>query len=140
MLERYLSSPVTRHRLQSGPAGEYVDRFAEWLGRRGYRPRTLEGQLRSLASWTEWLDAQGFSPRDARSGLTACHVEFETGPRVRGYRSVTCASLSAARGFIRFLEEDGVLAAPVPAPSPTNHWPLLGALVTPRGRGQESLV
>ncbi len=127
MLERYLSSPVTRHRLRSGPAGEHVDRFADWLSRRGYRPRTLEDRLRSLASWTEWMHARGFSLRDARSGVTACQVQFEKGPRVRGYRGVTRESLTAARVFIRFLQEDGVLAPPVPAPSPTDRWPLLGA-------------
>lgn len=127
MLERYLSSPVTCQRLRAGPAGEHVDRFAEWLSRRGYQPRTLVDRLRSLASWTEWMHARGFSLREARSGLTACRVQFGKGPRVRGYRGVTRASLSAARVFIHFLEEDGVLAPPVPAPSPTDRWPLLGA-------------
>lgn len=125
MLERYVSSPVTRHRLQSGPFGEYADRFAEWLSRRGYRPRTVEDRLRALASWTEWMHARGLSLRDALSGLTACQVEFERGPRVRGYRRVTRESLTAARVFIRCLQEAGVLAPPKPAPSPTDRWPLL---------------
>jgi len=50
MLERHLSSPVTRRRLRSGPAAEHMDGFADWLSRHRYRPRTIADRLRSLAS------------------------------------------------------------------------------------------
>ncbi len=127
MLERHLSSPVTRRRLRSGPAAEHMDGFADWLSRHRYRPRTIADRLRSLASWTEWMHARGFSVGDARPGLTACRAQFEKGPRVRCYREVNRQSLVAAAVFIRFLEERGVLTPPVPAPSPSDRWPLLGA-------------
>jgi hypothetical protein len=36
MLDDHLSSPVTRRRLRSGPAADYVDHFVDWLHCRGY--------------------------------------------------------------------------------------------------------
>ena len=48
MLDTHLKSPVTRHRLRSGPATEHVDAFAEWLHRQGYRPVTIDTTGSSL--------------------------------------------------------------------------------------------
>jgi len=55
MLEAHLRSPVTRERLRAGPAAPYVDAFAAWLTRQGYRPIGIDHALRSLAGWTDWL-------------------------------------------------------------------------------------
>ena len=51
MLETHLRSPVTQRRLRSGPAADHVDRFADWLRSRGYRPRSIEDVLRALAGF-----------------------------------------------------------------------------------------
>jgi hypothetical protein len=64
MLDDHLSSPVTRRRLRSGPAADYVDHFADWLHCRGYRPATITDLLYPLASWTDWMGAAGFTGGD----------------------------------------------------------------------------
>ena len=61
MLETHLRSPVTRRRLRSGPAADYVDHFADRLDSQGNRPRSIEDVLRALAGWTDWMGATGFT-------------------------------------------------------------------------------
>ena len=38
MLEKHLTSPITRQRLQTGAAAEHIDAFADWLHLKGYKP------------------------------------------------------------------------------------------------------
>jgi hypothetical protein len=48
MLEHHLKSAVTQQRLRSGPAADYIDDFADWLHRHGYRPVTIDTTQRSV--------------------------------------------------------------------------------------------
>src|SRR5215472_4875479 len=87
MLETHLKSPVTQHRLRSGPATQHVDAFAEWLHRQGYRPVTIDTTLRSLAGWTDWMREAGLSNhlrRDSsrRPGIMRSPTPLESGPRL----------------------------------------------------------
>jgi site-specific recombinase XerD len=127
MLDAHVKSPVTRRRLRSGPAAAHIDGFADWLHRRGYRPKTIGQLLCSLAGWTDWMRAAGFTARDLLQGFTACKVELDERPRVRYRRGVNHQSLAAASVFIGFLREEGVIPQPVPCPSPSDRWPMLGA-------------
>jgi len=81
MLDTHLKSPVTRHRLRSGPATQHVDAFAEWLHRQGYRPLTIDTTLRSLAGWTDWMRGAGLSMHDVLAGFDACRAELAMKPR-----------------------------------------------------------
>ena len=87
MLETHLKSPVTRHRLRSGPATQHVDAFAEWLHRQGYRPVTIDTTLRSLAGWTDWMREAGLSNHLRRDsswlpGIMRSRTPLESGPRL----------------------------------------------------------
>lgn len=125
MLETHLSSPVTRQRLRQGPAAAYIDAFADWLHFHGYKPASIDFLLRSLAGWTDWLTAQGFSAPDFLPGLAACQSALQKEQHVPYRRGPNRHSLTAAAVFIRFLQQQGVLPAPV-IPSIEEVWPVLG--------------
>ncbi len=126
MLEAHLHSPVTRHRLRTGPAAPYVDGFAAWLRQQGYRPIGIDHALRSLAGWTDWLRGAGFTATDLVQGFEACKAALANQPRVRHARGPNQESLAAAARLLRFLREQRVLPPPVPLVSPAERWPLLG--------------
>lgn len=130
MLDAHLTSPVTRRRLRSGPAASHIDDFAAWLHRHGYRPATLDSTLRSLAGWTDWMRSAGFGAGDMPAGLDACAAALKERPRVRHCRGPNRKSLEAARLFLRFLREQGVLPPVLAAPSPVERWPVLGEFRT----------
>jgi len=127
MLDTYLHSPVTRHRLRTGPAAPYVDAFTAWLRQQGYRPIGIEHALRSLAGWTDWLRGAGFTATDLVPGFAACQVALASERHVRSARGPNQESLAVAVRLLRFLRERGVLPPPVLPPSPAERWPLLGA-------------
>jgi site-specific recombinase XerD len=126
MLNTHLQSPVTRERLRAGPAADHIDEVADWLHDSGYRPVTIEFVLRALAGWSDWMLAAGFTAHDLPSGLEACRAALEVEPHVPYQRGPNQQSISAASVFLRFLREQGKLAFPVPAPSATDRWSLLG--------------
>ena len=68
MLDEHLRSPVTRLRLRSGPAADYIDGFADWLDGHGFKPNTIDAMLRCLAGWTDWMRAAGFTQSDLLPG------------------------------------------------------------------------
>lgn len=126
MLDAHLKSPVTRRRLRSGPAADHIDDFADWLHRRGYRPATLDTTLRSLAGWTDWMCSAGFGADDMSAGLDACAAALGERPRVRRCRGPNHKSLEAARLFLRFLREQGMLPPLAAVLSPAEQRPILG--------------
>ena len=127
MLEEHLRSPVTQRRLRLGPAADHVDRFADWLHGRGYRPRTIRDVLRALAGWTDWMSAAGFTAHDVLPAFNGCKAELEMKPHVRYRRGINRMSLTAASVYVRFLQGQGMVPPPVTSPSPSELWPLLGA-------------
>jgi len=126
MLKTHLRSSVTRERLRSGPAADHIDAFADWLHAKGFKPTTIDCQLRSLAGWTDWMLAAGFTARDFLAAFEACKEALQREKRVRCRRGPSQYSVTAASTFIRFLRDLGTLPPPVPAPSPGDRWPLLG--------------
>ena len=125
MLEDHLASPVTCRRLRAGPAAAHIDGFADWLHDHGYRPDPLDHHLRSLAAWTDWLAEQSFTAEHFVDGYEACHAALGTRGRVRYQPGPNRQSLTAAALFIRFLQEQGVLAATRQPLSRCERWPLL---------------
>jgi integrase/recombinase XerD len=126
MLETHLSSPITCRRLRSGPAADYIDAFADWLHRQGYKPSSIDNLLTSLAGWTDWMLAAGFTAQDALAALEACKLLIEQKSRVRFSRGPNCQSVTAASVFIRFLQHEGKLPPPVMLPSACDLRPILG--------------
>jgi len=126
MLETHLSSPITRRRLRSGPAADYIDAFADWLHRQGYKPSCIDNLLTSLAGWTDWMRVAGFTVQDALAALDACKLLIAQKPRVRFSRGPNRQSVTAASVFIRFLQHEGELPLPVPPPSVCDLQPILG--------------
>jgi integrase/recombinase XerD len=127
MLDDHLSSPVTRQRLRSGPAADYVDHFADWLHCCGYRPGTIKDLLYPLAGWTDWMCAAGFTAPNVLPAFEACKTQLESQQHVRYQRGVNRRSLTAASVYIRFLQERGVIPPSVMASAPSDRWPILGA-------------
>lgn len=53
MVKQYIQSSVLRERLYAGLVGPYVDEFAKWHFEKGFKPISIEVDLRSLAAWAE---------------------------------------------------------------------------------------
>ncbi len=122
MLEHHLNAAITRHRLRSGPAATHIDDYADWLHASGYKPPIIVRTLRSLARWTDWLTATG-NGHDLSEALERYTTYVNPTPRTPYQHSPNKESITAARLYIRFLRERGVLP-----PSPVevvNSWPLL---------------
>ena len=77
MLETHLSSSITRQRLRTGAAAEYIDAFADWLHLNGYKPTSIDNGLTSLAAWTDWMLTAGFTAHDLLPGFEACKLVIE---------------------------------------------------------------
>lgn len=126
MLEDHLKSPVTRRRLRAGPTAGHVDGFADWLHHQGYKPVSVEQNLRSLAAWADWLAQTEFTVRESVPALGACEAMLSRGERIRFARGPNKRSLTAARLFVRFLQERHVIACPEQTTSCVERWPVLG--------------
>ena len=120
----YPLAPETSHRLLAGVAAEHFDSFAAWLRDRGYRPRTVQRRLQSLAAWTEWLEATGRQRQDLAGGLAACIAAVRVRPRRKYQFGPNDETIGAARLYLGFLRASGVLRSE-PARSPVEAYPLL---------------
>ena len=125
MLEDHLKLANSCRRLRSGPAGAYIDDFADWLRERGYPANSRSFMLRSMAAWTDWLTDKSFPDGDFVAGYEACRRELSEHGRVRYQRGPNRNSLGTAGVFIRFLRERGVVAVGQQPLSPSERWPLL---------------
>jgi len=125
MLDTHLAPHATCRRLRAGPAADHIDDFADWLHRRGYRPKVLRNRLRSFAAWTDWLELNGMTSTDYVEGLRACESYIGMRHRARYQRGPNKESLTVARLFIRFLQERSLLQHPSAPLSPSDTWPPL---------------
>jgi len=110
MLEQHISAEITRWRLRRGIAANHVDEFAGSLSGRDYKNRTLIRLLQSFEAWTEWLENTGRSARGFSDGLDSCEEYVSSLPRARYRFGPNRDSLRAARLFLRFLGERGLLS------------------------------
>ena len=72
------------------------------------------------------MRSAGFGADDMPAGLDACAEALRERPRVRHCRGPNRKSLEAARLFLRFLREQGVLPPLAALPSLAAQWPVLG--------------
>jgi site-specific recombinase XerD len=61
MIEQFFSDPATLSRLQTAPAWEHLDAFAEDLWRQGYAKSTVRGKVRHVSHLCRWIEQQGLS-------------------------------------------------------------------------------
>lgn len=142
MLEEHMKSPVTRRRLLAGPAGPHVTDFAEWLLASGYTSGSVRSILQSLAGWTDWMTARRYSVADVVEAEVAC-TALLVSPRLHYARGPNKASLTAARHFVRYLRQLGLIEAPATTPILAERWPIIAAfhvwMLSHRGLRESSL-
>lgn len=118
-------APETRRRLLAGIAAKHFDDFSAWLRDRGYRPRSVQRRLQSLAAWTDWLTATGRDVQNLAEGLTACIIAVRVRPRRKYQFGPNAETVGATRLYLRFLHASGILPDE-PVRSQIDAYPLLG--------------
>ena len=96
----------------------HVEGFRAWLGRSGYSAATITELTRLLACWAEWVRNAGFDIDSIDPGFAASAQIF------RGSRTVR-APQGAAKLFVTYLREEGILPPAPRAPRPEETWPVL---------------
>ncbi|HXZ18203.1 MAG TPA: tyrosine-type recombinase/integrase [Roseiarcus sp.] len=92
--------------------------FKTWLANKGYSPATIVELTRLLSCWSEWARSAGYDLLSIDAGLVASAQIF------RGSRSVR-APQGAAKLFVIYLREEGVLPPAPRSPRPEEIWPVL---------------
>ena len=92
-----------------GPLAPYADGFVVELVERGYRPRSVSGQLELMAHLSRWLGEQGVEPGGLTPGMAdrflevrragRCQLEELAGARSAGGLSARARGGPEARGF-----------------------------------------
>lgn len=124
MLEDHLDSPCTCRRLREGPAGPHIDAFVEWLVRAGYRPVSVTQRLKALATWTDWILRIG-TAADCAGALADYEGALLVEGRLRYVKGHFNNALVAARIYVRFLREAGILSEATREPTALETWPIL---------------
>lgn len=86
--------------------------------------------LQSLAGWTDWLNETSKAGECLQDGLRRCEGHVKSLPRVRYQFGPNRNSLRAARIFLQFLRERGLLPPGAEAPSADLRCALLGEFRT----------
>jgi site-specific recombinase XerD len=122
MLSKYFHAASRIREIRTGPAGTFIEEFAEALLRRGYAEISARKYIRSAEHIVRWASRRSLSVSDldnstlARFGqhLTRCHCgRYACANRVE--------VLSGARLFVRHLQgisEPAIVERPQAAPDP----------------------
>ncbi len=110
-LEAFVSRPEVRERLRSGPAGQYLESFAEYLARLRYRQQS--GRSRLYAAWhfTSWAENDGvvvtaldeLALEGFQRHLSSCHCVGPNGGRSN-------KGSGGSRLFLRYLSRCGIVS------------------------------
>jgi integrase/recombinase XerD len=106
-------------------AAPYLDDFKEWLREAGYRAATIEELLRLLAGWTDWTSTSGFTLGDVSVAFEASQAFVKGKNRIKCPGDISQPSLGAAKLFIGFLRERGLVSLPKNPPFACETWPIL---------------
>jgi hypothetical protein len=104
MLTTYLKTPLTLEHYRVGPAGPYLDGFADWLEIRGYQSDRIRHLLRGVHRFSCWAHSAGLPLQalDAEA-LTAFRHHLQRQRRLH-YPSGNFSHLfMGARHFVAFL-------------------------------------
>jgi len=115
MIDRCFESPLTLRRLAEGPAGPFLDGFAEALVAQRYSLDARRRYLRTASHFGEWAARSGTKVVNLDEDSVARFVRHLSRHRRRGnkYCRYSRAPFQARR-FLRYLRESGVVASCAP--------------------------
>lgn len=117
MLDHCFKNPFTLRRLRGGPAGPFLDGFAEALLAQGYTPETSGSYLYAADHLIEWVARRSTAIADLDEGLLTRFVRHlprcRCRARHRGYKHVPFR----VHSFLHYLRKVGVVAAAALAPA-----------------------
>lgn len=115
MLERCFKNPLTLHRLRAGPAGPFLDGFAESLYAEGYSSETSGSYLGAADHLGQWAARRGGALADLDEGLLARFVHHLPQCRCRGGRRGGRTRVPfRVYAFLRYLRDAGVVTTSAP--------------------------
>ncbi|MDO8479688.1 MAG: tyrosine-type recombinase/integrase [Candidatus Rokubacteria bacterium] len=115
MLERCFKNPLTLHRLRSGPAGPFLDGFAESMCADGYSSETGGVYLYAADHLGQWAARRGVAIVDLDEDLLARFVRHLPrcrcrGSKRRGHKRVPFR----IHAFLRYLRDTDVVTTSAP--------------------------
>ncbi|MEK7348721.1 MAG: tyrosine-type recombinase/integrase [Candidatus Eisenbacteria bacterium] len=116
MLERLFKTDFTPRRLRDGPAGPFLDGFAESMFAGGYSSTTVGSFVHAADHLARWAARRGVAVADLDEDLLARFVRHLLGCRCRGCRRGAHSKRVPFRihAFLRYLREEGVVTTSAP--------------------------
>jgi integrase/recombinase XerD len=115
MLERFFETDSTPRRLRNGPAGPFLDGFAESMFAGGYSSRTVGPYLRAADHLAQWTARRGVAVPDLDEHLLARFVLHLRRCRCHGCRRGAHKHVPfRVHAFLRYLREKGVVTTSAP--------------------------
>jgi integrase/recombinase XerD len=114
MLEPCVKSPLTLPRLDSGPAGPWLDGFAASLGTEGYSSATIGSYVHAADHLGQWAARRRAAIADLDEDLLARFVRHLRRCRCRGTRGGQTGVPFRVHAFLRYLREAGVVTTCAP--------------------------
>ena len=119
MLERCFKNPLTLRALRGGPAGPFLDGFAESMCAAGYAPDTSGSYLQAADHLGQWAAQRRVVIADLDEELLARFVRHLPRCRCRGKRGGHKRVPFRVHAFLRYLREAGAVTTSAPeAPRP----------------------
>lgn len=112
VLENYSVSRGLRLRLGASPLGAHMEGFAVWLQGNGSHPKSIARRLQELAQWTDWLVEHPCEVENLATALSEFRGHLERQERLYVSSGGLHAALRAAKRFVEYLRERGVIPAP----------------------------
>jgi hypothetical protein len=115
VLERFYKTDSTPRRLRDGPAGPFLDGFAESMFVAGYSPAMIGSYLWAAEHVGLWIARRGAAIADLDEDLLARFVRHLLRCRCRGCkRGVHKHVPFRLHAFLRYLREKGVVSTSAP--------------------------
>jgi len=116
MLTTYFTCPATLETYYTGPAGPYLDQFADWLAKRGYGNDAVRRLVRGANEFGNWVQAIGSGLTTLPSGNWSDFCEHLANQGwLRGARGQHSIFWRGAQHFVEFLRvQHGIVAVEAP--------------------------
>lgn len=114
MIERCFKNPLTLHRLHSGPAGPFLDGFAESMGAGGYSSETIGSYLHAADHLGQWAVQRRVAIADLDEDLLAHFLRHLPRCRYRGQCGGHKRVPFRVQAFLRYLRDAGIVTTSAP--------------------------
>jgi len=115
VLERCFKKPSTLHRLRGGPAGPFLDGFAESMCAGGYSSETSGAYLQAADHLGQWAVRRGVAIADLDEDLLGRFVRHLLRCRCRGWKGGGHERVPfRVHAFLRYLREAGIVTTSAP--------------------------